>query len=154
MELLGNEEFAIRLGGILQLETLAQQSRRLHWPIMEAFCGYLREQRPAETKENDTDESDSVSAFPADLQAIVTAIRRRNLRHDPVAQQIPLARADLSGADLTSAFLESADFKGARLQDADISHSHLGRANFTGANLRHADLRGANLESVRLAQRI
>jgi hypothetical protein len=104
MELLGNEEFAIRLGGILQLETLAQQSRRLHWPIMEAFCAYLREQRPAETNENDTVESDTVSPFPADLQAIVTAIRRRNLRHDAVAQQIPLARADLSWADLTGAF--------------------------------------------------
>jgi hypothetical protein len=174
MELLGNEEFAIRLGGILQLETLAQQSRRLHWPIMEAFCAYLREQRPveghtpkdetgarpADTSGDRSDSADAAAAFPADLQAIVTAIGRRNRRHDPAATPLPLEGVNLSGASfqgahleravLIGAHLERANLIGAHLERADLFGAHLERALFVQAHLERADLSEAHLEDTNL----
>jgi hypothetical protein len=150
MELLGNETFAIRLGGILQLETLAQQSRRLHWPIMEAFCAYLREQRPVETVEKQADETDAIAPFPSDLQAIVTAIGRRNRRHDPAAARLPLERIDLSGANLSGAHLERAQLQWAPLERADLERAHLEGADLFGAHLEGADLFKAHLERAQL----
>ena len=150
MELLGNETFAIRLGGILQLETLAQQSRRLHWPIMEAFCAYLCEQRPVEAVQKNADETEANGPFPSDLQAIVTAIGRRNRRHDPAAARLPLERIDLSGANLSGVHLERADLLGAHLSRADLSKAHLEGVDFAGAHLEGAHLQMAHLEDADL----
>ena len=176
IEQLGSDQFAVRLGAILALENLAQRSDRLHKPVMEAFCAYVREHRPrapsreadllreAERRE-DLSKPDEATRFPADLQAILTAIGRRSTvgqREDP---QIDLRRADLRGcnfahANLASADLTSADLSGSRLWFADLSGASLGmtkltNANLLGANLKRAfiwsaDLQGADLSRAKM----
>jgi hypothetical protein len=178
MELLGNDVFAIRLGGILQLETLAQQSRRLHWPIMEAFCAYLREtgesviKDKVETSEKNFDsepihtftaESEAYvkarthgeEACPQDIQAIITAIIRRDKSKDPQGVRIDLSNALLSGADLSWSNLDFYIFTRAQLNNvnfmgASLKNVNLNEANLVKSYLRYADLSGAYLMSTNL----
>ena len=58
---------------------------------------------------------------------------------------IPLARADLSDANLRRADLKSADLSHANLKLATLIDANLWRADLTSANLHFADLTGANL---------
>jgi hypothetical protein len=157
MELLGNDVFAIRLGGILQLETLARQSQRLHWPIKEAFCAYLREKRSVHAAREKVNASDPETSFPADLQAILTAIGRRKRRHDPANTPLPLAGVDLQGANLRRARLQgaslySANLRGANLFQAHLEAADLGHASLADANLCKAHLQGADLRHSDVTQ--
>ena len=49
-------------------------------------------------------------------------------------------RADLTGADLSSADLEGANLRGAHLEDALLDGAHLEGANLTEAHLERANL--------------
>jgi Pentapeptide repeats (8 copies) len=65
------------------------------------------------------------------------------------------AKADLSGADLRSAYLSGADLRsaylsGADLRSADLSGADLRSADLSGADLRSAYLRSADLRSADL----
>jgi uncharacterized protein YjbI with pentapeptide repeats len=57
-----------------------------------------------------------------------------------------LIRANLSGANLSTADLSVADLSGANLMGADLRGANLGVADLSGANLNGADLRGANVK--------
>lgn len=59
--------------------------------------------------------------------------------------KIPLARADLVGANLARADLFDADLSEANLTLANLIESNLWRADLTNASLHFADLTGANL---------
>jgi hypothetical protein len=62
-----------------------------------------------------------------------------------------LSSADLSGANLSGADLRSANLSGANLSSADLSGANLSGANLSGANLSSADLSGANLSGANLS---
>ncbi|WP_440997544.1 pentapeptide repeat-containing protein [Arhodomonas sp. SL1] len=189
IEHLGNDDFAIRLGAILSLESLARESPRLHQPIMEAFCAYIREKRPwppltvTSEQENATEhqdgddetpaargegpESSSVGVgdtgttrFPADLQAILTAIGRRERRHESSRAWLLLRNTDLRRADLSYAHFEDIDLGGAQLEVATLSYTHLDNGCLEGSHLecaglirtrlQFANLQGAHLEGAGL----
>jgi len=59
-------------------------------------------------------------------------------------------RADLSGANLKSAYITGADLRGASLTGANLTDANLRCASLTGANLTGANLTGANLEDTNL----
>ena len=61
-----------------------------------------------------------------------------------------LTRAYLTDANLTNADLTGANLTGANLTDANLSHAGLDDANLTGANLTGANLTGATLIGVDL----
>jgi hypothetical protein len=61
-----------------------------------------------------------------------------------------LSRADLPNADLSSADLRGADLSPADLRGADLSSANLYGADLRGADLSNADLRGADLSSANL----
>jgi len=168
MEQLGNKDFAIRLGAILNLETLARDSRRLHQPIVEAFCAYLREKTRAPspllpkgwvddlratTKLNEEEFEfrqhvdrrvrqalKPIKSFRTDLQVIVTALGRRTATQDRPGYCLGLRGATLRKADL----------RNGQFQGADLWGAHLEGATLRGAHLEGATLRGAHLEGVRL----
>ena len=100
---------------------------------MEAFCAYLREQRPADAARKRTDGAKENVPFPSDLQAIVTAIGRRNRRHD-LAARLPLAGIDLSGANFSVAHLEGAILLDAHLEGAKLRHSDVTQEQVDGAH--------------------
>jgi uncharacterized protein YjbI with pentapeptide repeats len=71
-----------------------------------------------------------------------------NLRHSR-AQQVFLARANLSGANLSGAYLV-----GANLEQADLQHTNFFNAHMIGANLQRADLQDADLRKARLTEAV
>jgi len=65
-----------------------------------------------------------------------------------------LSSAYLSGANLSSANLHGADLSGANLSGADLYGANLYGADLSGADLSRADLYGANLHGANLSRAI
>ncbi len=159
VEQLGSTEFSVRLGAILALERLAQESPILHGPIVEALCAYVREKTraPAETdagangaKKTKSSGDGERSSPDVDIQAILTAIGRRNRRHERTGAIVDLRGADLRRADLTGAQLEGARLAGSSLNAAILSGAHLEGADLLGTHLEGAILVTAHLEGAKL----
>src|SRR5215207_234512 len=92
-----NKLFEIRLGGIYALERIARESEEDHWPIMEVLTAYVRQHAPwrqeeereeelqrveedttpEKSEQNSSGESKTLEAAAADIQAIITVLRRR-----------------------------------------------------------------------------
>ena len=163
IEQLGDKEnMVIRLGGIYDLEQLAQDSEKDHGRIMEVLTAYVRENAPVQMEY--TPEEDERP--PTDMQAILTVLGRRettgkNRRNAPLdlsntqligadLREADLRRADLSGAALGGAKLNKADLTDAGLDEADLTDAGLDEADLTDADLREADLDGADLRGADL----
>jgi hypothetical protein len=177
----GKKVLEIRLGGIYALERIARDSERDHWPIMEVLTAYVRqhsqresigapskeatEKEPGEPS-NLKPSDDGVAGLDADIQAIVTVLRRRtrylgvgepepiNLRHTHL-EGAKLNQAHLEGADLWEAHLEGANLllahlKGAILWEAHLEGAILLLAHLEGAKLNQAHLEGAHLNQAHL----
>jgi uncharacterized protein YjbI with pentapeptide repeats len=133
-------------------QSLHQNEQRLH--DLYARFGHLQ---PA-TAELEGDEAARVRA--AALAALETATR---LPEGGVASgPAPLARRDLTGADLRGVtaqrrdlrglYLEGANLEGANLEGCDLSGAVLARAQLTGARLAGANLTEANLGGATLKE--
>jgi hypothetical protein len=172
----GKKKLEVRLGGIYALERIANESERDHWPIMEVLCTYVRENAPRKPQESARENQASAPATrpPADIQAILTVLGRRNTKYDSKEQIFVLSQtdlryvrffelnlrwaffyyADLHGAsfyetDLHRANFEKADLSEADFRDADLSDADLSDADLSEADLRGADLRDADLRDAR-----
>jgi hypothetical protein len=166
----------VRLGGIYALERIAWDSQRDHWPVMEVLTAYVREHSssgrsppergrrggPSPPAQGEAVDRNKV---PADVQAILTVLGRRNTEYDWPEGNLDLGRAnlqraDLGGANLEKVFLEWADlqraflayanFQWANLPATNLQSADLAEANLQFANLVNADLRGANLAGANL----
>jgi len=168
----GKKKLEVRLGGIYALERIANESERDHWPIMEVLCTYVRENAPRKPQESaQEDEASAPHPHPpADIQAILTVLGRRNTKyevHQPpldlgeygfrvkVPRNLDLGDTDIRGANLRGADLSRAHLSGANFSGTDLFGAKLQRAVLTGADLRGAklfvaDLRGANLSGADL----
>jgi len=168
---LGDDKIDVRLGGIYALERIARTSRDDHGPIMDVLTAFLRQharpQADATTASSEAGGSGSESVHqpqkpqpPADIQAAVTVVGRRNRGFDAGDGRLDLTGVDLRGADLRGIHLEGvilrdalladADLGGAYLTGASLRDAHLPRAILLGAHLQAADLGGAHLEGASL----
>ncbi len=167
---LGKDELEIRLGAIYALERIAKSSKKDHWPIMEILTVYVRENapwpsRPSRAKKPDTGSGSSEQREdgegrkpPADIQAILTVLTRRNVDYESELQELNLSDTDLRGANLeqidlqnaqlSSSNLEEAILYGAKLYKANLFNANLERAILWFANLRESTLIDANLQSA------
>ena len=134
----GDDNMAIRLGGIYALERIARDSEKDHGPIMEVLTAYVREKAP---RKNEDYEPQAAERPPTDIQAILTVIGRR----ETTGKGRRNARLNLSQTHLVGAELTEAKLDGAILSDADLSKAHLSDAYLSGAHLRGAHLRGTIL---------
>jgi uncharacterized protein YjbI with pentapeptide repeats len=168
---LGDEDIAVRLGGLYALERIAHDSPKDHWAIMEILSAYIREKsqnkKPANTTEIDQKkQSNSMETkqtenetIKTDVQAALTIIGRRVYTQDPNMPQIELVggrdveedlhrdRIELDGTSLVGANFGSSNF-----HRANLNGTNLERANFFKANLLNASLIGANLSNANLSQ--
>lgn len=154
IEQLGRNKLEVRLGSVYALERIARDSRKDHWTVMEVLAAFIREnaRRKGPTVEKKVGSSNNP---PADIQAAVTAIGRRNAVWDK--ERIDLTGVDLSNADLTRANLRTAnlthaDLCDARLCMADLTHADLIKSNLIRANCTNAFLTGATLSDAHLMQ--
>lgn len=135
----GKKKLEVRLGGIYALERIAHDSERDHWPVMEVLCAYVRENAPTQML--------GIKRWPdADIQAILTVIRRRDHKHERENQFLNLSSTHLMHADLTGTDLSGADFSCANLELACLNDSKLTGANLAAASLTGAKFARANLE--------
>jgi hypothetical protein len=148
-----NKSLPRRLGAIHVLESVAQESSRDHWRVMELFTYYIRHfSRSSDSVENGSQDAPSLNTdHPApDIQQMLSAIgRRRRVLGLGESQPLDFTGADLRGADLRGANLEGANFSGANLegvifQSALLRKARFARARLDRANLNLADLRDAN----------
>ena len=135
IEQLGDDNMAIRLGGIYALERIAKDSEKDHGPIMEVLTAYVRQNAHAGEK---------IRLPSTDIQAILTVLGRRettgnNRRNDPLdLTSTQLVETDLRGANLSRVRLDFANLVGADLREADLRE-----ADLTRADLKRARLEGA-----------
>lgn len=167
---LGNRgSLDVRLGGIYALERIGRESKDDHGPIVEILTAYVREHAPLlsnEQEERLEDDPEVEPSIPADVQAALTVLVRRNTANDPPQpwhlnlsavylpradlHDAPLANADLSSTVLTNANLEGAQLQGARLTFARAYMANLSHAGLEGAHLAETNLRSANLMNTDL----
>ncbi len=144
IEQLGSDKLEIRLGGIYALERIAGDSLAMenspgrdYATIMEVLTAYVRENAPWPPKPSEGESppaSDTAAASgaaegnggreraatpdrrtpPADIQAILNVLRRRDEDRVPMRYRAPL---DLRGANLREANLQGAYLVGAIMPD-------------------------------------
>lgn len=152
---------------------------------MEILCTYVRENALSvkeESRSNPTSVARKKSSEepassqgqhpPADIQAILTVLARRDRAYERSDQYLDLSRTTLTGADLHGAHLERADLgeavlskaylrgtdlhaallSSAYLVEAELSGADLVSANLSGADLNGADLREANLSGADISR--
>jgi len=150
VELLGSKEIDVRIGAIYSLERIAKDSPKDHWTIMEVLTAFVRNK--ARLPE---DKKQKLKPVTTDVQSALTAIGRREAKHDSKLYSLNLSNTSLTGADLNNANLEGANFQGADLTDADLFAARLQSANLdgtslSGASMLAADLRGASMTIVQI----
>jgi len=129
---LGDDQTAVRVGGVYALERIARGAVDDHWTVMEMLAELVRNEAKIGVR--------PPGELPSDVQAALTVIGRREEARISEESEKELW-IDLSGTDLGGAKL-----KGASLPHVNLSKAHLEWADFRGANLWHADFTGAHLE--------
>ncbi|MEH2359604.1 pentapeptide repeat-containing protein [Nostoc sp.] len=168
------------VGGIYTLEWIANNSKNDYWTVMEVLTLYVREKAKIPTqntlnpqKQEKKDQQKEQESIKADVQAVLTVIKRRNvIQEDPKdinkfldlsASNLP--RANLKGANFNNAYFRESNLTGAMLQNLQAENGHfnltilkgaildganLKNACFNSAKLTNADLKGVNLEGANL----
>src|SRR5262249_680859 len=129
---LGDNNLAIRLGGIYALERIARDSASDHWSVMEVLTAFVREYSHGRSQppwawvsllfaKDRLPEDPTKPSPPADVQAILTVIGRRTRTFENgESQRLDLHNTNLQGAVLWEAQLQGADLGKAQLQGADL----------------------------------
>ncbi|GAA4571487.1 pentapeptide repeat-containing protein [Planotetraspora kaengkrachanensis] len=162
---LGSDQLVVRLGGIYALERIARDSPTDAGTIANILCSYIRQHAPAPHTDGASDTPVDGIDVPhlitraADVQAALTVLARRAIRHDgqePLRllgldlRRANLSNADLAGADLEGTHLGGAWLPDARLDNADLSNANLREANLAGACIEGVELTGAMLRGAHL----
>lgn len=140
VELLGNENLDVRLGGIYALERIAKDSQKDHWTVIEVLAAFIREQSRSEHIKWQSTKPPYL--IRADIQAAITVIGRRKWIDGEI---------DFQHVQLNVSFLGYANFFQANLCHASFVRTNLREANFILANLTGADLRDSILSGAHMA---
>ena len=146
IEQIGNDALDVRVGGIFALERVMRDSPPDQSTIVEVLTAFVRVHsagRVTPPTPKSVGAERLMPAAPADIQAALTVIGRRDPRHDG-KRRIDLSYANLYGADLSDANLAGAELEGADLTGATMYRADLTRAHLLAANLSFASCRWAN----------
>ena len=148
IEQLGNDNIAMRLGGIYALERIAFDSDKDRSQVMEVLTAYVREHSRIDRQSGGQSSDRPVTT---DIQAILTVLGRLNTDIEEPIRRLDLHNTNLRGADFTRARLQWAILTNANLHGAILSGANLLGAILTTTNLQEADLSFANLTGVNFA---
>lgn len=170
IEHLASKSEDIRLGGIFELERIAQESELEHGPVMQVLTAYVREHAPwsrpepapeQRTKPEGEDEKDASQSLlgsgalsgersEADMRLIEAQWRAKPAERTAVEIQAimtVLSRRKVEyelnhpvRLDLSGTYLVGVKAPGIPLRGANLSGSHLGGIDFSDGDLRGADL--------------
>lgn len=164
-EMLGSDVLAVRIGGIYNLQRLAEEDpTHYHIPIARLFCAFVR--NPPSGASTDRRGRRLRVTLRDDVQTVLDWLGRNRQvaleeEHGPdhllnlrdaalqgvsLGEDMDLSRADLSGADLS----EAQSLDGLNLSQALLNDARLVNADFTNADLSNAHFAGAMCEGLRL----
>ena len=158
IEMLGNPELFVRLGGIYALRTLMEEDPdEFHVPTVELLCAFLR---------NPIDGCDVVkgSRVRQDIKTALEVIVRRgeeglalektrgfqldlrsaNLQYAEIPG-VDFSRANLEGTIFSGANMDGANMSTAKLVNVDLSFANCRKSNFRNTSLRDANLRHVSI---------
>ncbi|MDZ4310431.1 MAG: pentapeptide repeat-containing protein [Cypionkella sp.] len=152
----------VRLGGILSLERIAQDSvsydkGRDHVRVMEILCAYVREN--ARVDNLDPTVPPFKSKVPRlDIQMVIHIIKRREAEQicleENVRYRLDLRSTNLDGCDLSGGNFSGAIFLRSRLEAANLSDTNLTGTWMQGCLLNFAQFWDATLKGTRFDQAI
>ena len=172
VEMLGNQELSVRLGGIYALGRLAEnEPSAYHIQIMSVLSGYVRDWHTADGRAGMRSEDTSgaeKSDLPEDVGTVLEVIGRRSDKQREIEEEreyvIVLMEANLrswmcdrpdrvSFQDFSRVRFDRANLSATFVARATFAHSNflrsnLSNANFSGADLSDASLVGANLTNA------
>ena len=165
----------VRIGAILALERISQDSQRDHWPVMEILTAYLKnntslEKNPlpvelANLPDIDKHNNRSYSSklvnymqkFPdprSDIQLIMTVLGRRSWTDRAISyfkeQVLDLRYLNLCKVNLIGAKFLAAEFSCSCLIGSYLNHTNLNYADLSGTNLACSKLNNTNLSFTNL----
>ncbi|WP_371571337.1 pentapeptide repeat-containing protein [Streptomyces canus] len=152
LERLGSPEIYVRIGGVLALEQIVQDTPEQAATDAARVLGHFVRHRAPKAETQPAAAEASSNPLPtepeADVQAALTALTRTESRtHIDPRERLDLRGLHLAGARLHGADLTDADLMGATLTDADLS-----KATLTRANLHSASLTGAQLVEAQFSR--
>lgn len=175
-EMLGSDVLAVRIGGIYNLQRLADEDLAHYFvPIVRLFCAFVRNP-PSGAADGDRGTRLRVT-LRDDVQTVLDWLGRNRqitledehgpdhllnlrgavLRGVSLGEDMDLSRADLSDADLSEAQsldglnLSRALLHGARLSNADLTNANLSNAYFAGAVCNGLRLDGADVSAAQFS---
>jgi hypothetical protein len=152
IEQLGSDKLDVRIGAIYALERIARDSARDHPTVIEVLAAFIREHSREQWPEPEPGGRAQERSTRPDVQAALTAVGRRDARHDSSFRRIDLSRANLRDANLRDANLARADLPRADLTGADLTGADLAYANLIRANLHEVNLTYTHLDFADLRE--
>ncbi len=132
-----------KIGAVHALETLAYETEKDHWMIMELLAAHVRQsQAKGGTRPR---------AITVDVEQALKALGSRGVAY---ARQDAKRgwKMNLSDIDLTGASLAGCRFGGANFAGTSLSHSDLGDIDLSNADLSNVNLDGASMRNAKLAR--
>ena len=153
IEMLGNPELFVRLGGIYALRTLMKEDpKELHIPAVELLCAFLRNPIDADAVTRGgrvrQDIQTALEVLVGRREAEVALEKAQGFRLD--LRNANLQYAELSGIDLSGGNLEGTKFSHSNIDDANLSKTMLNEADLSFANCRRSDFSKASLVQTNL----
>ena len=155
----GTPNVEARLGGIYALSSIARDSPRDYWPVMEILTAYVRHNaiwRNVGQEDSLPSNVRTPESKPrTDIQAILAVLGRSTppeAMDRRLDQKFDLRNTDLRGAEFWDAHLERADFWGAHLEGAQLWGACLNDAKLVKAHLRGANLRDVKFSCADLTE--
>ena len=148
----------VRIGAILSLERIAQDSTRYdngrdHVRVMEILCAYVRGNAPVNSTKPEEHETEQRKPR-IDIQTLFDVLKRRSDEQIAIEAQQKY-RLNFDGADLRGVNLASGKFAGAIFFRCNMQYGDLHNADLSGARLQGCSLNfvywlGTNLTGARL----
>ncbi len=139
IELLGNEQEAVRLGAIYALGKIAETNKDEFTVVVNTLCAFIRHnQSYLEYGKLDYIKKEELKKLTIDIEAAVKTIAKLTEGHD----------GDINSTkyDLSNIYLCYADFRNANLSDFNLSDSWFYECIFEEVNFLNSNLIASNFE--------
>lgn len=141
-EQLGSDKAAVRIGGLTDLERLAQSHPELRQTVVDRLCAYLR--APFDPDPATPSDDDVARRLELDVRRTAQRILTRHLRWPADVPEQPATFWEDINLDLRDAVLVDLDLYQCRVGNADFVNARLhGYTNFRKATVTNALFMGA-----------
>lgn len=137
----------VRIGAILSLERIAQDSTRYdngrdHVRVMEILCAYVRGNAPVNSTKPEEHETEERKPR-IDIQTLFDVLKRRTDEQIAIEARQKY-RLNFEGTDLRGVNLVKGAFSGAIFYSSNLQHADLRHVDFSGVRLQGCSLNFVN----------